>query len=45
MKKMIDIMIMNEKEPTVENYLFIFLKFVSSVIPTIQYDYTTDIEL
>ena len=45
MKKMIDIMIENGKEPTVELYLFIFLKFLSSVIPTIQYDFTTDIEL
>lgn len=45
MKKMIDVMKENEKEPTVDAYMFIFLKFLSSVIPTIQYDYTTDIEL
>lgn len=45
MKKMIDIMTSNDKQPTVESYLFIFLKFLSSVIPTIQYDFTTDIEL
>ena len=45
MKKMIDVMAVNEKEPTVDLYIFIFLKFLSSVIPTIQYDYTTDIEL
>lgn len=45
MKKMIDIMSSNGKEPTVDQYMFIFLKFLSSVIPTIQYDYTTDIEL
>mmetsp|Transcript_14365 Transcript_14365/g.16607 ORF Transcript_14365/g.16607 Transcript_14365/m.16607 type:complete len:81 (-) Transcript_14365:50-292(-) len=45
MKKMIDIMMSNGKEPTVDMYLFIFLKFLSSVIPTIQYDFTADIEL
>jgi len=45
MKKMIDVMALNEKIPSVDNYIFIFLKFLSSVIPTIQYDYTTDIEI
>ncbi len=45
MKKMVNVMQENEKEPTVDSYMFIFLKFLSSVIPTIQYDYTTDIEL
>jgi ubiquitin-like-conjugating enzyme ATG3 len=29
--------------PTVEMYLFIFLKFVSSIIPTINYDFTMDV--
>ena len=29
--------------PTVEMYLFIFLKFVSSMIPTISYDFTMDV--
>jgi len=29
--------------PSVENYLFIFLKFVSSMIPTINYDFTMDV--
>ena len=29
--------------PTVEMYLFIFLKFVSSMIPTINYDFTMDV--
>ena len=28
---------------TVEIYLFIFLKFVNSTIPTINYDFTMDI--
>ena len=26
-------------------YLFLFLKFVASVIPTIEYDYTMDFDL
>jgi len=29
--------------PTVEMYLFIFLKFVSSIIPTINYDFTFEV--
>jgi len=29
--------------PSVEMYLFIFLKFVSSIIPTINYDFTMDV--
>ena len=29
--------------PSVEMYLFIFLKFVSSIIPTITYDFTMDV--
>jgi ubiquitin-like-conjugating enzyme ATG3 len=32
-----------EKGPSVEMYLFIFLKFVSSMIPTINYDFTMDV--
>ena len=32
-----------ESGPTVEVYLFIFLKFVSSMIPTISYDFTMDV--
>lgn len=30
--------------PTVDQYLFIFLKFIQSVIPTIEYDYTIDVQ-
>lgn len=33
-----------EKGPSVEMYLFIFLKFVSSMIPTINYDFTIDVQ-
>jgi ubiquitin-like-conjugating enzyme ATG3 len=32
-----------EKGPAVEMYIFIFLKFVSSMIPTISYDFTMDV--
>jgi hypothetical protein len=28
-----------------DRYLFIFLKFMASVIPTIEYDYTLDFDL
>jgi ubiquitin-like-conjugating enzyme ATG3 len=30
-------------QPKVEGYLFIFLKFVSSIIPTINYDFTIEV--
>lgn len=30
--------------PNVDQYLFIFLKFIQSVIPTIEYDYTIDVQ-
>lgn len=33
------------KIPTVDQYLFIFLKFIQSVIPTIEYDYTTEVQV
>jgi len=33
-----------ERGPSVEMYLFIFLKFVSSMIPTINYDFTMDVQ-
>jgi ubiquitin-like-conjugating enzyme ATG3 len=32
------------KEPRVDQYLFLFLKFLSAVIPTIEYDYTMEME-
>lgn len=30
--------------PTVEQYLFFFLKFIQSMVPTIEYDYTVDVQ-
>ena len=38
MKRMIDTMIENGGKPMVEFSLFVFLKFISSVTPTIEYD-------
>mmetsp|Transcript_4294 Transcript_4294/g.4813 ORF Transcript_4294/g.4813 Transcript_4294/m.4813 type:complete len:389 (+) Transcript_4294:60-1226(+) len=33
----------NDGQPSVETYIFIFLKFVSSMIPTINYDFTMEV--
>ena len=35
----------NGGNPEVTQCLFVFLKFISSVVPTIQYDFTVDLEL
>jgi len=43
MKKFIDVMIENGNPPRVDKYLFIFLKFLGAVIPTISYDSTFEI--
>ena len=46
MKAIVRNLIKNSAEdagPSVEMYLFIFLKFVSSMIPTINYDFTMDV--
>jgi ubiquitin-like-conjugating enzyme ATG3 len=45
MKKIIDVLMSRGVNPEVDKYLFIFLKFVASVIPTIEYDYTMDFDL
>jgi len=45
MKNMIDVIINNGGKPKVEFSLFVFLKFIQSVTPTIQYDNTVDLEL
>lgn len=31
--------------PSVDQYFFIFLKFIQSVVPTIEYDYTSDVQM
>jgi ubiquitin-like-conjugating enzyme ATG3 len=33
------------KTPNVKQYMFIFLKFMQSVMPTIEYDYTFDVQV
>ena len=45
MKKMIDQIQSNGGEPRVENSLFFFLKFISSVVPTIEHDFTIELEM
>lgn len=45
MKKIIDVLVSRGVEPEVDKYLFLFLKFIASVIPTIEYDYTMDFDL
>ena len=42
MKKLIDVMSKNGA-PHVEHYLFVFLKFIASVVPTMEYDYTVSV--
>ncbi|GAB4858824.1 E2-like enzyme [Ancistrocladus abbreviatus] len=45
MKKIIDVLMSRGVGPEVDKYLFLFLKFMASVIPTIEYDYTMDFDL
>ncbi|KAL9274812.1 Autophagy-related protein [Drosera capensis] len=45
MKKIIDVLLSRGVEPEVDKYLFLFLKFVASVFPTIEYDNTMDFDL
>ncbi|EPS60333.1 hypothetical protein M569_14470, partial [Genlisea aurea] len=45
MKKIIDVLMSRDVEPEVDKYLFLFLKFMASVIPTIEYDNTVDFDL
>jgi ubiquitin-like-conjugating enzyme ATG3 len=45
MKKIIDTVQSNGGTPQVHQSLFVFLKFISSVVPTIEYDFTIDLEL
>lgn len=45
MKTFIDALLDNGFVPSVDQYLFIFLKFVQGVVPTIEYDYTSDVQI
>jgi ubiquitin-like-conjugating enzyme ATG3 len=42
MKNMLENIIQHGGNPQVEQYMLIFVKFIQSVIPTIEYDYTCD---
>ncbi len=44
MKKIVGRMLENGKTPRVDLYLFLFLKFISAVIPTIEYDFTFEMD-
>jgi ubiquitin-like-conjugating enzyme ATG3 len=45
MKHLIDVASDNGVKVEVHHAMFIFLKFISSVVPTMEYDFTVDIEL
>ena len=45
MKKIIDTIAENGGKAEVHQAMFVFLKFISSVVPTIEYDYTVDMDL
>eukprot|EP01113_Clastostelium_recurvatum_P012820 TRINITY_DN1668_c0_g1_i1.p1 TRINITY_DN1668_c0_g1~~TRINITY_DN1668_c0_g1_i1.p1 ORF type:complete len:324 (+),score=95.99 TRINITY_DN1668_c0_g1_i1:34-1005(+) len=44
MKKIVQRQIEGGRAPRVDQYLFIFLKFISAAIPTIEYDYTMEMD-
>jgi ubiquitin-like-conjugating enzyme ATG3 len=44
MKKIITRQIEAGKAPRVDQYLFLFLKFISAVIPTVEYDFTIEMD-
>jgi ubiquitin-like-conjugating enzyme ATG3 len=44
MKRIVDHLCAGGREPQITQYLFIFLKFIQSVIPTVDYDFTTEVE-
>lgn len=45
MKKIVQRFIDEGREPRIDHYLLIFLKFISAVIPTIEHDYTLQMDL
>jgi ubiquitin-like-conjugating enzyme ATG3 len=45
MKKIMDHLDVHGKQLRVDQYLILFLKFISSVLPTIEYDYTISMDL
>lgn len=45
MKNMIENLVESGQTPNIDQYIFIFLKFIQSVVPTIEYDYTFDVQI
>lgn len=45
MKSMIEHMVDSDQVPSIDQYLFIFLKLIQSVVPTIEYDYTVNVHI
>mmetsp|Transcript_23510 Transcript_23510/g.28437 ORF Transcript_23510/g.28437 Transcript_23510/m.28437 type:complete len:298 (+) Transcript_23510:258-1151(+) len=43
MRKIIEVITVPGTEPRVDQYLFVFLKFIAAIIPTIEYDYTVSV--
>jgi len=43
MKNIVRNLTKDNESPSVESYIFIFLKFVSSIIPTMNYDFTMEV--
>ena len=43
MKRILDNLVAGGAVPEITSYLFIFLKFIQSVVPTIEYDFTADV--
>lgn len=43
MKSLADALVRSGADFRVEHYLVLFLKFIASVLPTIQYDYTMSV--
>lgn len=44
MKRIVDNLSSSKTHARVDQYLFIFLKFIQSVVPTIDYDHTMEIQ-
>jgi len=45
MKNLIDMFLENGGELKVHQAMFVFLKFISSVVPTIEYDFTVNLNM
>jgi ubiquitin-like-conjugating enzyme ATG3 len=43
MKKLSEMLTAGGSEPRVDQYLFLFLKFLGAIIPTIEYDFTMSV--